>query len=132
MAIMDPIADLLTRIRNAILAKHTDLEVSASSVKKAIVNILYDEGYIKKYKLMGEGYNQKIKIFLKYDNKKSCVISGLKRVSKSSRRLYVKKKNMPYVLEGLGIAIISTSKGIITDRESRRDNLGGEVMCYIW
>jgi len=132
MAIMDPIADLLTRIRNAILAKHLDLEVSASRVTKAIVNTLYDEGYIKKYKLMDEGCHQKIKVFLKYDNKNNSVICGLKRISKSSRRVYVNKKNIPYVLGGLGVAIISTSKGIVTDKESRKANVGGEVMCYVW
>ena len=132
MANTDPIADLLTMIRNAIMVKHSDLEVGASRIKIAIINILKDCGYIKGYQIIGEGYKQSVKIFIKYDKKNNSVISGLKRISKSSRRVYVNKSNIPYVLGGLGTAIVSTSKGILSDRACRKANVGGEIMCYIW
>ncbi|MGA1869074.1 MAG: 30S ribosomal protein S8 [bacterium] len=132
MATIDPIADLLTRIRNAIMAKHSEVEVGVSRIKIAIINILKDGGYIRGYKITGEDQKKAVKIFLKYDKKNVNVISGLKRISKSSRRVYVNKSSIPYVLGGLGIAIISTSRGILTDRACRKANIGGEVMCYVW
>ncbi len=132
MQITDTIADLLTRIRNAISAKHETVEVPASNMKKSIVKILFDEGYISKFDVEEDGKQGKINITLKYmDNKKSA-ITGLKRVSKPGLRIYSDVENMPKVIKGLGIAIISTSQGIMTDREARKKNIGGEVLAFIW
>ena len=132
MQITDTIADLLTRIRNAISAKHETVEVPASNMKKSIVKILFDEGYISKFDIEEDGKQGKINITLKYmDNKKSA-ITGLKRVSKPGLRIYSDVENMPKVIKGLGIAIISTSQGIMTDREARKKNIGGEVLAFIW
>lgn len=132
MQITDPIADLLTRIRNASSAKHETVEVPASKMKKAIVEILFAEGYIKKYEVIEDERQGVIKIWLKYVEGKKAVISGIKRVSKPGLRVYASKEDMPRVLKGLGIAIVSTSKGIMTDKQARRENVGGEVLAFVW
>ncbi len=132
MQITDPIADLLTRIRNASSAKHETVEVPASKMKKAIVEILFAEGYIKKYEVIDDERQGLIKIWLKYVEGKKAVISGIKRVSKPGLRVYASKEDMPRVLKGLGIAIVSTSKGIMTDKQARRENVGGEVLAFVW
>ena len=127
----DPIADMLTRIRNALTAKHDTVEVPGSNIKRAIANILLDEGYIKGAEFVDDGLSGKIVIDLKYADGKS-VISGLKRVSKPGLRTYSGAERMPKVLGGLGTAIVSTSKGIMTDKQAKAANVGGEVLCYIW
>ncbi|MBR2579428.1 MAG: 30S ribosomal protein S8 [Clostridia bacterium] len=132
MQITDTIADLLTRIRNAISAKHETVEVPASNMKKDIVQILFDEGYISKFVVSDDGKQGIIKIFLKYTENKKSAITGLKRVSKPGLRIYSSVEDMPKVMKGLGVAIISTSKGIMTDRKARRENVGGEVLAFIW
>lgn len=132
MQITDPIADLLTRIRNASSAKHETVEVPASKMKKAIVEILFKEGYIKKFETIDDDRQGIIKIWLKYGEDKKQVISGIKRVSKPGLRVYANKEDMPRVLKGLGIAIVSTSKGIMTDKQARRENVGGEVLAFVW
>ena len=132
MQITDTIADLLTRIRNASSAKHETVEVPASNMKKAIAQILVDEGYIKKFTVIEDGKQGIIKITLKYGEGKKPIISGLKRVSKPGLRIYSNVEDMPKVLKGLGIAIISTSKGVMTDKEARNAGVGGEVLAYIW
>ena len=132
MQITDPIADLLTRIRNASSAKHETVEVPASKMKKAIVEILFAEGYIKKYEVIDDERQGMIKIWLKYVEGKKAVISGIKRVSKPGLRVYSSKEEMPKVLKGLGIAIVSTSKGIMTDKNARKNNVGGEVLAFVW
>lgn len=132
MQITDTIADLLTRIRNAVSAKHETVEIPASNMKKAIVEILFDEGYIRKFVVSDDGKQGMIKVFLKYTDEKKSVITGLKRVSKPGLRIYSDVENMPKVMKGLGIALISTSKGIMTDRKARRENVGGEVLAFIW
>ena len=133
MVINDPIADMLTRIRNAQVARHDAVTLPASNTKKAIAKILLDEGYIKSYDVVDDGLQGSIKITLKYMNGKSTpVIAGLKRISKPGLRVYARCEELPKVLGGLGVAIISTSKGLMTDRAARKENLGGEVLCYIW
>ncbi len=132
MQITDTIADLLTRIRNAISAKHEKVEIPASNMKKAIVQILFDEGYISKFDVAEDGKQGKIIITLKYTDDKKSAITGLKRVSKPGLRIYSDVENMPKVIKGLGIAIISTSQGVMTDREARKKNVGGEVLAFIW
>lgn len=132
MQITDPIADLLTRIRNASSAKHETVEVPASNMKKAIVQILFEEGYIKKYEVIEDERQGSIKIWLKYTEDKKQVIVGLKRVSKPGLRVYANRDELPRVLKGLGIAIISTSKGVMTDKQARRENVGGEVLAFVW
>ena len=132
MLITDPIADMLTRIRNALTAKHEDVLVPASTVKKAIAEILLDERYIKSYDIREDGVAKYIHIDLKYGPNKQRVITGLKRISKPGLRIYARKDQLPKVLNGLGIAIISTSRGIMTDREARKQGVGGEVLAYIW
>lgn len=132
MLITDPIADMLTRIRNALTAKHEDVLVPASTVKKAIAEILLDEGYIKSYDIREDGVAKYIHIDLKYGPNKQRVITGLKRISKPGLRIYARKDQLPKVLNGLGIAVISTSRGIMTDREARKQGVGGEVLAYIW
>ena len=132
MLITDPIADMLTHIRNALTAKHEDVLVPASTVKKAIAEILLDEGYIKSYDIREDGVAKYIHIDLKYGPNKQRVITGLKRISKPGLRIYARKDQLPKVLNGLGIAIISTSRGIMTDREARKQGVGGEVLAYIW
>ncbi len=132
MLITDPIADMLTRIRNALVAKHDTVDVPASNMKLAIAEILLNEGYIKSYTVNEEGVEKMINIVLKYGPNRQRVITGLKRISKPGLRVYARKDRLPKVLNGLGIAIISTSKGIMTDREARKQGVGGEVLAYIW
>ncbi|HIQ80775.1 MAG TPA: 30S ribosomal protein S8 [Candidatus Scatavimonas merdigallinarum] len=132
MQITDSIADLLTRIRNANSAKHDTVEVPASNMKKAICQILEDEGYIKNFTTIEDGKQGMIKITLKYGEGKTPVISGLRRVSKPGLRIYSNVEDMPKVMKGLGIAVISTSKGVMTDRQARKENVGGEVLAFIW
>ena len=129
----DPIADMLTRIRNANMAKQDTVDVPASKMKLAIAGILEDEGYIRKYEVNGEGPSKNITITLKYGaDKNDRVISGLKRISRPGLRVYASAEEMPKVLGGLGVAIVSTNKGIITDKQARKENVGGEVLAYIW
>ena len=132
MQITDPIADMLTRIRNANSAKHDTVSVPASNMKKAIAQILVDEGYIKGFKVVEDGKQGVIEIALKYGPNKSQVLLGLRRVSKPGLRIYSDCENMPKVMKGLGIAILSTSKGIMTDKDARKANVGGEVLAFIW
>ena len=132
MQITDPIADLLTRIRNANSAKHNSVDVPASNKKKAIVEILKNEGYIKEYQNIEDGKQGVIRITLKYGPSNEKVISGLKRVSKPGLRYYASAEELPRVLKGLGIAIVSTSKGIMTDKEARKAHIGGEVLAFVW
>ena len=132
MQITDTIADMLTRIRNASSAKHDSVDVPASNVKKAIAQILLDEGYISNYTVVDDGKQGVIKIALKYGPNKSQIITGLRRVSKPGLRIYTNVEDMPKVMRGLGIAILSTSKGIMTDKQARRENVGGEVLAFIW
>ena len=133
MIVNDPIADMLTRIRNAQIARHDATVMPASNTKKAIAKILLEEGYIKAYDVIDDGLQGQIKVTLKYVNGKSTpVIAGLKRISKPGLRVYARCEELPKVLSGLGVAIISTSKGLMTDRAARQENLGGEVLCYIW
>ena len=131
MVVTDPIADMLTRIRNALTAKHADVKIPTSKVKSAIADILLEEGYIASVEKVDEGVNSYLNITLKYGAGNS-VINGLKRVSKPGLRVYANCEELPKVLGGLGIAIISTSKGIMTDKQARIANVGGEVMAYIW
>ena len=132
MLVTDPIADMLTRIRNALIVKHDTVEVPSSVMKRAIADILLSEGYIKGYTINEEGVEPMMVINLKYGPNRQKVITGLKRISKPGLRVYARKDNLPKVLNGLGIAIISTSKGIMTDREARKQGVGGEVLAYIW
>jgi small subunit ribosomal protein S8 len=129
----DPIADMLTRIRNANTAKHDTVDVPASKMKTAIADILLNEGYIKKYDIVEDGTFKTIHITLKYGaDKNEKVISGLKRISKPGLRVYANSEEMPKVLGGLGIAIVSTNKGVVTDKEARKLGVGGEVLCFVW
>ena len=132
MQITDSIADILTRIRNAKTAKHATVDVPASNMKKAIAQILVDEGYIKSYQIIDDGKQGIIRITLKYGENKSQVITGLRRVSKPGLRIYSSCEDMPKVMKGLGIAIVSTSKGVMTDKKARELNVGGEVLAFIW
>lgn len=132
MAMTDPIADLLTRIRNGNMVMHESVEVPSSRIKLAIAGILREEGYIKDYEYIEDGKQGIIRIYLKYGPNKEKVITGLKRISKPGLRVYVKKDEIPKVLGGLGTAVISTSKGLMTDKKARTAKLGGEVICYIW
>ena len=132
MQITDTIADLLTRIRNAASAKHDTVETPASNMKKAICQILVDEGYIKSFSVTEDGKQGIIKVVLKYGEGKTPVIKGLRRVSKPGLRIYSNVEELPKVMKGLGIAIISTSKGVMTDRQARKENVGGEVLAFIW
>ena len=133
MIVNDPIADMLTRIRNAQVAKHDSVVMPASNAKKAIAKILLDEGYIKTYEKIDDGVQGQIKLTLKYVNgKQQPVIAGLKRISKPGLRVYAKCEELPKVLGGLGLAIVSTSRGLMTDKNARNNNLGGEVLAYIW
>ena len=133
MIVNDPIADMLTRIRNAQVAKHDSVVMPASNAKKAIAKILLDEGYIKTYEKIEDGVQGQIKLTLKYVNgKQQPVIAGLKRISKPGLRVYAKCEELPKVLGGLGVAIVSTSRGLMTDKNARSNNLGGEVLAYIW
>ena len=132
MQITDSIADMLTRIRNANSAKHDTVQIPASNIKKSIAQILVDEGYIKSFKVIEDGKQGIIEIALKYGPNKSQVITGLRRVSKPGLRIYSNSEDMPKVQNGLGIVILSTSKGIMTDKDARKANVGGEVLAYVW
>ncbi|AIS53177.1 30S ribosomal protein S8 [Thermoanaerobacter kivui] len=132
MVMTDPIADMLTRIRNANIARHETVEIPASNVKRAIAMIMLKEGFIKAVEEIDDGKQGILKLTLKYGPNKERVISGLKRISKPGLRVYARHDELPRVLGGLGIAIISTSKGIMTDKEARKAGVGGEVICYIW
>ena len=132
MHITDPVADMLTRIRNASSAKHETVDVPASNLKKAIAQILLDEGYIKSFTVVDNGNQGVIRITLKYLAKKQAVLSGLKRVSKPGLRIYAGCEELPRVLKGLGIAIVSTSKGVMTDKKARELHIGGEVLAFVW
>ena len=132
MQITDTIADILTRIRNANSAKHATVDVPASNIKKAITQILVDEGYLKSYQIIDDGKQGIIRITLKYGENKSQVITGLRRVSKPGLRIYSSCEDMPKVMKGLGIAIVSTSKGIMTDKKARELHVGGEVLAFVW
>lgn len=129
-AVSDPIADMLTRIRNAAESRHTNVRVPMSKIKLEIAKILHDEGYIRGFQLVGKGRDLRIR--LKYDDHRQPVIKGLKRVSKPGRRVYCGKEDLPRVLGGLGIAIVSTSQGVLTAREARRRGIGGEVLGFVW
>lgn len=128
----DPIADFLTRIRNGNMVMHETVEVPGSKIKMSIANIMKEEGYIKDYEYIEDGKQGIIRIYLKYGPNKEKVITGIKRISKPGLRVYVKKDEIPRVLGGLGTAVISTSKGLMTDKKARKEGLGGEVICYIW
>ena len=128
----DPIADFLTRVRNANMAKHDTVEVPSSKLKLAIAEILKKEGFVKDYEYKKDNKQGVLKLYLRYGPDSTRVISGMKRISKPGLRVYAKKDELPKVLGGLGIAIISTSKGVMTDKEARREGIGGEVLCYIW
>ena len=132
MVMTDPIADLLTRIRNANVVRHEIVEVPSSTIKKEIANILLQEGYLKNIEEYNDGIVPMMRLAMKYGQKKERVITGLKRISKPGLRVYSKNEDIPKVLNGLGVAIISTSKGLVADREARKLGLGGEVICYIW
>lgn len=132
MQITDVVADMLTRIRNANSAKHESVEIPASNLKKAIAQILLDEGYIKAYEIIDDGKQGTIKVTLKYGENKQRIIQGLRRVSKPGLRIYAASADLPKVKNGLGIAIISTSKGLMTDKAARKQNIGGEVLAFVW
>ena len=132
MTMTDPIADMLTRIRNANVVKHETVDVPASNIKKEIVRILLEEGFVRGYDVIEDEKQGIIRIQLKYGQSGERVISGLKRISKPGMRVYADKHEVPRVLNGLGISIISTSKGILTDKQARKENVGGEVICYVW
>ncbi len=132
MLVTDPIADMLTRIRNAQVAKHDTVMVPASNMKKAIAKILLEEGYVKSVDFIADGMAGNIKIVLKYVENKQAVIVGLKRISRPGLRVYAPSEKLPKVLGGLGIALISTSKGVMTDKEARKNQVGGEVLAYVW
>ncbi|MBC3514856.1 30S ribosomal protein S8 [Neobittarella massiliensis] len=132
MQITDAIADLLTRIRNASSAKHDTVDIPASNIKKAISQILVDEGYVKKFTVIEDNKQGTIHMTLKYGEGKTPVITGLRRVSKPGLRIYASCEEMPKVIGGMGIAIVSTSKGIMTDKQARKENVGGEVLAFVW
>jgi small subunit ribosomal protein S8 len=132
MQITDSIADMLTRIRNANSCEHDTVQIPASNMKKAIAQILVDEGYVKSFKVIDDGKQGIIEIALKYGPNKSQVITGLRRVSKPGLRIYTNCEEMPKVMKGLGVAILSTSKGVMTDKDARKANVGGEVLAFIW
>jgi len=132
MVMTDPIADFLTRIRNANSVNHEKVEIPSSKMKKTLAEILKEEGYIKNFEYIEDGKQGLLRLYLKYGNDKQKVITGIKRISKPGLRVYAKKDQLPRVLGGLGIAVISTSYGIMTDKEARKRQLGGEVVCYVW
>jgi len=128
----DTIADMLTRIRNALIAKHDSVDIPASTMKKAIAQILVDEGYVKSFEIIEDGVKKTIRLSLKYGPNKQRVIVGIKRISRPGLRVYARKDELPKVLGGLGVAIVSTSRGVMTDREARKVGVGGEVLAYVW
>ncbi len=132
MLVSDPIADMLTRMRNALTAKHDSVTIPASKMKIAIINLLKEEGYIENFEVVGEGVKKDIVVTFKFGENNERVINGLKRISKPGLRIYASCDDLPKVLNGLGIAIISTSKGIMTDKQARAARMGGEVLAYVW
>ena len=132
MAMSDPIADMLTRIRNAGKAKMNSVDIPGSTLKVELARVLKDEGFVRNYKFLKDNKQGILRVYMKYGEDETCAIYGLKRVSKPSRRVYMKGKDIPPVLNGMGISVISTSKGVMTDRQARQDNVGGEVLCTIW
>ena len=132
MVMTDPIADMLTRIRNGLQARHESVDVPASNLKAEILRVMKAEGYIKNYKVLGEGEKKFIRIFLKYTKDGKPALKGLRRISKPGRRIYSGFNEIPYVMNGLGISVVSTSKGILTDKEARLNRVGGEILCSIW
>jgi small subunit ribosomal protein S8 len=132
MAVTDPIADMLTRLRNGVKANFNSVDVPGSKIKVEIARILKDEGFIKNYKFLKDGKQGILRIYLKYAEGKSAVIYGVKRISKPSRRVYLKSKDIKPVFNGMGISILSTSKGIMTDKKARQQNIGGEILCSVW
>ncbi|HBM75553.1 MAG TPA: 30S ribosomal protein S8 [Clostridiaceae bacterium] len=132
MVMTDTIADMLTRIRNANVVRHETVDIPASNIKRSIANIMLEEGFIKNIEELTDGSVPIMRVTMKYGQNKERVITGLKRISKPGLRVYVGKEDIPKVLGGLGIAVISTSKGIMTDKQARKEGLGGEVLCYIW
>lgn len=132
MTMTDPIADMLTRVRNALKAAHESVDVPSSKLKIDLAKVLKSEGYIKNFKVLSEGPHGLIRIFLKYDEKGTAVIGGLQRVSKPSRRVYAGYDGIPQVLNGYGVNIVSTSRGLMTDRQARKDRVGGEILCSVW
>ncbi len=132
MVMTDPIADLLTRIRNANVVHHDKVEIPASKIKRAVVQILKEEGFVKDFELLSDGKQGILRVSLKYGPERDRVITGIKRISKPGLRVYAKKEQLPKVLGGLGIAIISTSQGIMSDKQARKSGLGGEVIAYVW
>ncbi len=132
MAISDPIADMLTRIRNAVKAKFSSVDIPASKLKSELARVLKDEGYIKNFKFIQDGKQGVIRVYLKYNAPQQPAIYGLERVSKPSRRVYVKSKDLKPVFNGMGVSILSTSKGIMTDKTARQENVGGEILCNVW
>jgi len=132
MAVIDPISDMLTRIRNGVLLRRTFVLVPSSKIKVAIAKILLDEGFIQGYEVTDERPQPNIRVWLKYDEKRRPILTDMKRVSKPGRRVYKSRHDLPRVLSGMGIAIVSTPKGLMTDREARRQGVGGEILCYVW
>jgi small subunit ribosomal protein S8 len=132
MPATDPIADMLTRVRNGLMANKSFVLVPSSKIKVAIAQILLEEGFIQGYEVTNERPQPNIRVWLKYDQNRQPIVSGLERVSKPGRRVYTGKRNLPWVLSGLGIAIVSTPRGVMTGREARRHGVGGEVLCYVW
>lgn len=132
MPTIDPIADMLTRIRNGLIVRKGFVLVPSSKIKVSIAQILLEEGFIQGYEVTNERPQPNIRVWLKYDQDRRPLLTGLKRVSKPGRRVYKGKQNLPWVLSGLGVAIVSTPKGVMTDREARRQGVGGEVLCYVW
>lgn len=132
MTMTDPIADMLTRIRNANIVYHDSVEIPGSKMKLAVAKILKEEGYVRDYTYFDDGKQGILRVYLKYGANKEKVITGIKRISKPGLRVYANKDEVPRVLSGLGIAILSTSKGIMTDRQAREEGIGGEVICYVW
>ena len=132
MVMTDPIADLLTRIRNANLVHHDKVEIPASKIKRAIVQILKDEGFVKDFDVLADGKQGILRVSLKYGPERDRVLTGIKRISKPGLRVYAKREQLPKVLGGLGIAIISTSQGLMSDKQARKSNLGGEVLAFVW
>lgn len=132
MVMTDPVADMLTRIRNASTANHDQVEIPASRLKKELARIFKEEGYIRDYKVIDDGAKSSIKVFLKYGPNKGKVITGIKRISKPGLRVYARREEIPRVLGGLGCAVLSTSQGVMTDKQARHTGVGGEVICYVW
>ncbi|MDD4210961.1 MAG: 30S ribosomal protein S8 [Clostridia bacterium] len=132
MMIFDPIADLLTRVRNAVSAKHQTVEMPASNIKKAIADVLVSEGYVEKVEILEDGAKKNLKITLKYGPDNEKVIQGIKRISKPGLRIFSNADELPQVLNGLGVAIVSTNKGVMSDKEARKHNVGGEVIAFVW